>query len=133
MRISDWSSDVCSSDLAPSPAADEQIGFAADALEYDNNSQIVTARGNVELVREGNRLRADEVVWNRATGEVRANGNISVTNPQGDIAYGDSIEITDTMKDGICEHLMLVRENGGRLAGRRGPRAHEHNPLDNAG
>src|SRR3546814_3366362 len=32
---------------APSPAADEQIGFAADALEYDNNSQIVTARGNV--------------------------------------------------------------------------------------
>src|SRR3546814_17682142 len=81
--------------------------FRSDALEDDNNSQIVTARGNVELVREGNRLRADEVVWNRATGEVRANGNISVTNPQGDIAYGDSIELTDTLKDGIVENLLL--------------------------
>src|SRR3546814_12256730 len=38
---------------APSPAADEQIGFAADALEYDNNSQIVTARGIFELVQLG--------------------------------------------------------------------------------
>src|SRR3546814_2423962 len=105
MRISDWSSDVCSSDLA---------------------------RGNVELVREGNRLRADEVVWNRATGEVRANGNISVTNPQGDIAYGDSIELTDTLKDGIVENLLLVLENGGRLAARRGTRAHEIITLDHA-
>src|SRR3546814_11885053 len=120
MRISDWSSDVCSSDLAPSPAADEQIGFAADALEYDNNSQIVTARGNVERVREGNRLRADEVVWNRATGEVRANGNLSVTHPTGDITYGASLELTDTLKDGIVENLLLVLYKGGRLSGRRG-------------
>src|SRR3546814_20787669 len=103
MRISDWSSDVCSSDLA---------------------------RGNVELVREGNRLRADEVVWNRATGEVRANGNISVTNPQGDIAYGDSIELTDTFKDGNVENLLMVLEKGGRLAARRGPRANEIIPRD---
>src|SRR3546814_18342971 len=116
MRISDWSSDVCSSDLAPSPAADEQIGFAADALEYDNYSQIVTARGNVELVREGNRLRADEVVWNRATGEVRAHGTISFTNPQGDIDYGDSLQLTDTLTDGNVQNLLLVLNKGGRLA-----------------
>ena len=38
---------------APVPESDEQIGFAADALEYDSNSEVVTASGNVQLLREG--------------------------------------------------------------------------------
>ena len=46
---------------APVPTNDDQIGFAADALEYDSNQEVVTASGNVQLLREGNRLRADKV------------------------------------------------------------------------
>src|SRR3546814_14194481 len=48
------------------------------------------------------------------------------------IAYGDSIELTDTLKDGIVENLLLVLEKGGRLAARRGTRANEIITLDNA-
>ncbi len=50
----------------PTPAltAAEQIDFAADALEYDNDADVVTASGDVRLLREGNRVRADRVVWN---------------------------------------------------------------------
>lgn len=110
----------------------EEIAFAADQLEYDNASQVVTASGRVELVREGNRLHADKVVWNRATGQVQASGNISVTNPQGDIAYGDSIELTDSLKDGVVENLLLVLEQGGRLASRRGTRTNEVVTLEHA-
>lgn len=115
-----------------SPADSEQIGFAADQLEYDDTTQVVTATGNVELVREGNRLRADTVVWNRATGQVHASGNIAVTNPQGDIAYGDSMELTDTLKDGVVENMLLVLERGGRLAATRGTRKNEVITLDHA-
>ena len=32
---------------APVPTDDNQIGFAADRLEYDSNSEIVTASGGV--------------------------------------------------------------------------------------
>ena len=116
----------------PQPQSDEEIGFAADQLEYDDNSQTVTASGNVQLSREGNRLRADKVVWNRATGQVHASGNISITNPAGDIAYGDSIELTDTLKDGVVENLLLVLERGGRLAARRGVRQNEVITLEHA-
>lgn len=115
-----------------SPPRSEQIGFAADQLEYDDATQIVTASGNVELVREGNRLRADKVVWNRATGRVEASGNVAVTNPQGDIAYGDSIELTDTLKDGVVENMLLVLEKGGRLAAVRGTRQNEVITLEHA-
>ena len=67
---------------------------------------------------QGDRLRADKVVWNRKTGQVVATGNIAVTNPEGDIAYGDRIELTDSLKDGVVENMLVVLEQGGRLAAR---------------
>src|SRR3546814_12032255 len=91
MRISDWSSDVCSSDLlrqdAPPPPPPEQappedpnqIQFSTGTLEYDMDADIVTASGDVRMFRRDDRLRADKVVWNRKTGQVVATGNIAVT------------------------------------------------------
>ncbi len=107
---------------APVPESDEQIGFAADALEYDSNSEVVTASGNVQLLREGNRLRADKVVWNRTTGKVEANGNVSVTDPEGNIAYGDRFDVTDSLQDGMVQNMLLVLQSGGRLAAASGQR-----------
>nr|WP_245841678.1 LPS assembly protein LptD [Sphingomonas lenta] len=105
-----------------SPASDEQITFSTDRLEYDTEADVVTAVGEVRLAREGNRLRADRVVYNRRTGQVVATGNVAVTNPQGDVAYGDSIELTDSLRDGVVENILVVLDEGGRLAAVRGTR-----------
>ena len=107
---------------ATTPTDPDQVQFSSDTLEYDTNADIVTARGDVRLYREGNRLRADTVVWNRKTGKVVANGNIAVTNPGGDVAYGDSIDLTDSLKDGVVDNMLVVLERGGRLAARQGTR-----------
>ncbi len=117
---------------APVPTADDQLGFAADTLEYDSNADIVTARGSVQLLREGNRLRADSVTWNRTTGKVEAQGNVSLTDPEGNIAYGDRFDVTDTLKDGIVENMLVVLETGGRLAARSGVRTDGVYTLDHA-
>ncbi|WP_342029186.1 LPS-assembly protein LptD [Sphingomonas sp. CFBP 13720] len=106
----------------PTPPAEGQIDFSADQLQYDTDADIVTASGEVRLLREGNRLRADRVTWNRKTGKVVAEGAIAVTNPQGDVAYGDRIELTDTLKDGAVDNMLVVLDEGGRLAARRGTR-----------
>ena len=100
----------------------DQVQFSATGLEYDTNADIVTATGEVRMFRQGDRLRADKVVWNRKTGKVMATGNIAVTNPEGDIAYGDSIELTDSLKDGVVDNMLVVLEQGGRLAARQGTR-----------
>ncbi len=104
------------------PDDPSQIQFSADLAEYDSNGDVVTVSGDVRLFREGNRLRADKVVWNRKTGQVVANGNIAVTNPEGDTAYGDSIELTDSLKDGVIQNMLVVLEQGGRIAAERGTR-----------
>ncbi|MEH3036379.1 MAG: LPS assembly protein LptD [Sphingomonas adhaesiva] len=104
------------------PAGEDQVQFSAGALEYDYNADVVTATDAVRMTREGDRLRADKVVWNRRTGRVVATGNVAVTNPEGDVAYGDSIELTDSLKDGVIDNLLVVLEQGGRLAAVRGTR-----------
>ena len=104
------------------PAGDDQVQFSAGSLEYDTNTDIVTALGEVRMFRQGDRLRADKVVWNRKSGQVVATGNIAVTNPEGDVAYGDSIELTDSLKDGMVQNMLVVLEQGGRMAAERGTR-----------
>lgn len=107
----------------PLPTSDDQVQFSADTLEYEFDDDIVTAKGDVRMFRQADRLRADSVTWNRKTGQVVANGNIAVTNPGGDVAYGDRIELTDSLKDGVIENMLVVLEQGGRIAARRGSRA----------
>ncbi|WP_375421524.1 LPS-assembly protein LptD [uncultured Sphingomonas sp.] len=105
------------------PTAEDQVQFSAGALEYDTDADIVTAKTDVRMFREGNRLRADQVVWNRKTGKVVATGNIAVTNPEGDIAYGDRIDLTDSLRDGAVQNMLVVLEQGGRLAAAKGTRS----------
>jgi LPS-assembly protein len=110
---------------AATPATDgaeDSIAFAADSVAYDDHADVVTASGTVQLERQAWRLRADRVVWNRTTGRVTADGNVALTNPQGDIAYGDTVELSDTLKDGVVDNLLLVLSEGGRLAAQRGER-----------
>jgi len=102
--------------------ADDQIQFTANQLDYDYNAEVVTASGDVRLYRRSDRLRADKVIWNRTTGQVMAEGNIVVVNAEGDAAYGDRIELTDTLKDGVVENMLVVLDAGGRIAAARGRR-----------
>ncbi len=123
---------VAQTDPDATVAAEAPVDFTADSLVYDNEAEIVTARGDVRMTREGNRVRADEVVWNRKTGTVVASGNVQLVNPGGDTAFGDRIELTETLKDGMVENLLLVLSDGGRLAAARGTRVNGVSTLDRA-
>ncbi len=101
------------------------VDFSADALNYDNEADIVTARGSVLMTREAARLNADEVIWNRKTGQVNAKGNVRVISANGDVAYGDAVELTDELKDGVVENMLLILEDGSRIAANRASRTGE--------
>lgn len=118
---------------APASAAEDQVGFAADNLNYDSDTEVVIAEGNVAMNRDTISMRADKVTWNRKSGQVFAEGNVAITNPEGDVAYGDKIELTDTLRDGVVENLLVVLDNGSRLAAIRGTRFDNGNiELENA-
>lgn len=124
----------------PAPAAepllpgngDSPIEFSADRVEYDEPRETITATGDVFMFREGYRLLADRVIYQRSSGEVRASGNVRVSTPEGDRAYGDTVVLEDTLRDGVIENLLIVLEDGGRLAANRATRVNSVSTLERA-
>ena len=120
-------------EAVPAPVeSDELVEFSAGQVTYDSSADVLTAFGAVRMSRDGNYLAADRVVWNRRTGQVRAEGNVVVVNPQGDRLVGDTVDLTDTLKDGTIDNLLVVLESGGRIAATRGSRVGETLNLENA-
>ena len=110
----------------------DTIDFAASMVVYDSNTEVVTATGEVIVNRDGYSLRADTVVWNRNSGEVTADGNIRSVGPDGDVAYGDKIILSDSLKDGVVDNLLVVLADESRLAAKRGAREDGIYTLDYA-
>lgn len=104
-------------------AAGDVIGFAADEMHYDDRGQVVTATGDVRLNRDAWKLSADAIEYNQVTGVVVATGRVVATDPEGNQALGDRIELTDSLRDGAIDNMLLVLNDGGRLAAVEGQRS----------
>ena len=116
-----------------SPATDEQpIEFSADTVTYDSNADVVTASGRVRMQRDGNFLAADQVTWSRKTGEVHGEGNVVVVTPEGDKLVSDRVTLSDSLRDGTVENLLIVLESGGRIAAERATRTDGRTVLERA-
>ena len=122
------------SPAAPAPADGQEqvVTFSADSVTYDSNADVVTASGDVRMNREGNYLAADRVTWDRKSGQVYARGNVVAVTPEGDKLIGDNVQLTDTLRDGTIDNLMVVLESGGRIAAQRGTRVNGVSTLTNA-
>ena len=112
--------------------ADQIIEFSADQVTYDSNNDILTALGSVRMKRDGDYVAADQIVWNRKTGEVRAAGHVVAMNPQGDKFIGENLLLNDTLRQGTVDNLLIVLESGGRIAAKHGRRNGDMTVLDNA-
>lgn len=132
-----------SNDRAPSPQARPQSGgetpasdggdgevqgkqpvdFSADSLTYDRELGIITARGDVVIVNEGQRLIADVVTYNQNTDVVTARGNVVMFEPSGEEVYADYVEVTGDLKDGVIRDIGVILQDHSRLAAAGGRRS----------
>ncbi|MCT2400489.1 LPS-assembly protein LptD [Novosphingobium mangrovi (ex Huang et al. 2023)] len=107
---------------ASSPEDADHIAFEADTIDYDQDAELVSASGNVLLRRDEQSLRADSVAWNRQTGQIVASGNVHLVDQDGNELSTDRVELTDELKTGMMENMLLVMREGGRLAALKGER-----------
>ena len=92
-------------------APGDAIDFEADELRYDDNTSVVTAIGGVKLARDAWKLSADGIEYNRTSGVVVATGNVVSIDPEGNQAFGDRIELTDSLKDGAIAKAFAVESH----------------------
>ncbi len=75
------------------------------------------------LLRSGDQsVRANDVTWNRETGQIVATGDIRFVDQDGNQLFTDRLELTDELKAGAMTNLLLAFREGGRLAAVEGRR-----------
>lgn len=117
-------------EVPQAPSADQdQIQFEADGASYDDNTDTVAVFGNVVLRRNGQSVRADQLTWDRKSGQIVAQGNIRFVDADGNQLFTDRLELTDELRAGAMENMLLALREGGRLAAIKGERIEDGKVL----
>jgi LPS-assembly protein len=109
----------------------DAVDFEADIVEYSDDNQTVTAKGNVVLRRQDKSVKADEVTWNRKNGEIVASGNIRMVDENGNQLFTGRVTLNDEFQTGDMENILLALREGGRLAAISGKRTESGDILLN--
>ena len=104
---------------ADSPFHDPDIIYLeADVLTNDEAAQILTAHGNVEGRYQDKTLRADRVVYNLATSQVFAVGNVVLVQGDGSSQFADKLELSNELEAGTATDFVARLPDGGVTAAR---------------
>jgi LPS-assembly protein len=102
--------------------ADAKMVLEANDLIYNKDTQIVTARGAVQINYGGYRMVAQRVDYNQTTNRMVATGNVELISPDGNRTYGDSMDVTNGFADGFINALRVEMPDNTRLAAVKGNR-----------
>ena len=104
---------------------DQPVTFTANEVEYDRENGVVTARGRVEAWQGERILRADEFTYNRNTGVATARGNVQMLEPDGQVLFAESAELSNRMRDAVIAGLRGYLAQNGRVAANGARRTNE--------
>ena len=81
-------------------------------LAYDATTRTISAEGGVVLRYDGYVLEADRVTFNQTSGEVFAEGNVSILDPLGNTYTAERVEVTDGLRTAFITSLTLTTSEG---------------------
>jgi LPS-assembly protein len=100
------------------------VMLVADEVVYDAEEKVVTAVGNVEVIRGERRLLADVLRYDQDTDSMEAEGNVALVEPTGDTLFADRVVLSGDLREGVAERLRarliddsLLAASGGRRIG----------------
>ena len=94
----------------------------ADEMAYDYQKGLVSAVGNVQIYYEGGVLEARKVVYDRKAKRVHAEGDVRYRTRDGRMIHAEMLEITDDLRDGFINSLLIEGEDKTRFAAARADR-----------
>lgn len=93
------------------PPRGTAVDVDADQIVFDDQNKTAVATGNVVLTYGDYVLIARRVTYNQATDTMRAEGEIRMREPSGNILEADILELQNRFRDGFAEHLRLLLTN----------------------
>jgi LPS-assembly protein len=84
-----------------------QMLVQAAEINYDYANERVSAVGNVQIYYNGSVLEANRVIYDQKTKRLRAEGNARLTEANGQVSYGEIMELSDDYRDGFIDSLRV--------------------------
>ena len=107
-------------DQRPSSGDKAPVDIQADQMARDEQSDTVSASGDVMIVQSGRILRADDIEYNLGEDRVDASGYVVLNEENGDIHLVDRGRYSNRLRDGEVENLRTVLNDGSRFTAARG-------------
>lgn len=80
----------------------QPVVLEADYVYENTNDNTIIAEGNVEALYEGRILRADRLIYDKATDKVRASGNVVIIDTDGSQQFADEVQVNSDLTDGYA-------------------------------
>jgi LPS-assembly protein len=90
------------------PPVDPSLKVIADTVVYDDKRHRFIAQGNVEVRYNHYILNADELILDRVTNKLTAEGKAKLRAPNDEIIRADHLEATDEFRDVIARWFAEV-------------------------
>ncbi|MDG2244340.1 MAG: LPS assembly protein LptD [Rhodospirillaceae bacterium] len=108
--------------LSVLPAAaqetEKQTLILADEMQFNENTNTVTAIGNVEIERDNRILLADKVTYDQDRDLVTAKGNVTLVDDNGSVLFFEEAKITGDLKEGFAREVQVLLADKSRMAAR---------------
>ncbi len=96
-----------------------EIHFSADQVEENSHTKVITATGHVVIIRNGTKLTADKITYDRKNDVITADGNVVVSQPDGTTAYAQTAQLEDKMSKGTVHDVKMLLADKSRVAAQR--------------
>ncbi|MFW0777722.1 MAG: LPS-assembly protein LptD [Rickettsiales bacterium] len=84
---------------------DDPVLLTATQMDYDQQNNIVTATGNVEVTQGQTVLLADKLVYDQFNNQVKAIGNVSMMDASGSVVFAEEVQLKDDMHAGVIRQF----------------------------
>jgi len=109
----------------------EKTILFADEFFRDDKTEIITARGNVEMTREGKTVYADLITYNQKIEFVTAIGHVRLHDEKGDITFASYAELTGGLKEAFAKEVRGILSDNSLFAANEAHRIDDcKNQLD---
>lgn len=103
--------------FTPRPIEQEtdDIYFSANEIQNDNKTSLITALGDVYIIRNDATLKADKVTYNQNLDVITASGNVSLVDADNNVLFADEMMLHDKMSKGAVNKLKAIMRDESRI------------------
>jgi LPS-assembly protein len=94
----------------------EPVGLLADNVDYDATSKVLTAKGGVRVVSNGQILSTQSIIYHQTTGQLIIPNGFTITNADGSVMTGTNAELSSDLSTNIIKGARILIANQFQLA-----------------